>query len=596
MVKRIIRNGLTSLRAWYSGASLSRKIVMMVCLAGLFPMGIVLMLSLVEMQHRSEEQQLYALNQGYLQMEQAVEDKMTRAHNISTLLAVSDVVNSSLTLTEREKSINQQLLDFQNIDSYIYGMEMAFESSNVLFYIDESFPVVNSYSGRYRSINMAKQMDWYQSLESNNGRATWVTFQEDVLDRGQAYVAITRTLWSMNDYSRETGIMAVCLERKYLEELLLSSIQQQIIYIETSNGQILASNLPEESIIRLSSMERALNYDSFREVSIDGEKYLVRSALINDSNTYLVSVIPVDVINAQAREANINVVGLYLVVCAFVMLIFLPITKSMRGRLQIIKDQMIQIQSGVIRKIETGSSDTDEIGQLIDYYNEMVDKVEELMREQYVLGQEKTGAELKALQSQINPHFLYNTLDMINWMARKNETENIRNVVQAMSRFYRLALSRGQDIVTIADELEMCKAYMEIQECRYRGRIRFEVEVEDDIMDYLIPKITIQPFLENAIIHGINEKEFARGVVLLNGWMEDGLITLSVTDDGVGMTEEKKASSNQGSHYGMENIEKRMRLFYGEEASLQVESSPGIGTCVIITVPVKRIGEERKQE
>lgn len=567
------------------------KIVLLVCLVGLFPMGIMLALSLIEMQRHSEELLLSALNQGYHQMEQAVEDKMNGVHNISTLLAVSDVVNSGL-LTDEEKSIAKQLSDFGNIDSYAYSMEMAFEASNVLFYIDESYPVVNDYGGRFRSINMARQMDWHQNLESNNGRATWVSFQEDVMAREQAYVAITRTLWSMDDYSKEIGIMAVCLERKYLENLLLSSVQQQIIYIETSYGQILASNLPEESIIRLPDTERARNYDSFQETGIDGEKYLVRSAMIDDSSTYLVSLVPMDVIEAQTKEASINTGGLYLMICAFMLLLFIPITKSVTGGLQILKDQMIQIKSGVIRKIGSGRTGTDEIGQLIDYYNEMVDKVEELMQEQYVLGQEKTGAELKALQSQINPHFLYNTLDMINWMARKSETENIRNVVQAMSRFYRLVLSRGQDIVKIADEVEMCKAYMEIQECRYRGRIRFEVEVEDDIMDYLIPKITIQPFLENAIIHGINEKEFARGVVLLNGWMEDGMITLSVTDDGVGMTEEKKFSSNQGSHYGMENIEDRMRLFYGEEASLQIESSPGIGTCVIITVPAKRFDGE----
>ena len=191
--------------------------------------------------------------------------------------------------------------------------------------------------------------------------------------------------------------------------------------------------------------------------------------------------------------------------------------------------------------------------------------------------------------------FLYNTLDMINWMAQKDETENIRNVVQAMSRFYRLTLSKGRNIVTIGDEIRMCDAYMEIQRRRYRGKILYQVEVDEEIERYLIPKITLQPFLENAIIHGINEKEDARGIVILNGWLEDGRITLSVTDDGTGMREEDKAKPHSGSHYGMENIAQRLELFFGEEIPIQVESSLGVGTCIVINIPAKTREEETEE-
>ena len=203
-------------------------------------------------------------------------------------------------------------------------------------------------------------------------------------------------------------------------------------------------------------------------------------------------------------------------------------------------------------------------------------------------------AELDALQSQINPHFLYNTLDMINWMAQKDETDNIRDVVQSMSRFYRLTLSKGRDIVTIGDEIRMCEAYMDIQKRRYRGKILYEVEIDEEISPYLIPKITLQPFLENAIVHGINEKEDARGIVLLNGWLEDGRITLSVTDDGTGMRAEDKSKPHTGSHYGMDNIAQRLELFYGEKIPIVVESSPGIGTCIVINIPAKAGGEQEE--
>lgn len=584
------RFGLKKFVSWYRNLSLKGKIVLLVYLAGVLPVGVILVISLLEMQERSKGQQLYALNQGFNQMCQVVEDKMTRIHNISTLLAVNETINLNLTLGDGEISIAQQLANFESINSYTYGMEMAFESGNILFYIDESFPVVNSYSGRYRSIAQAEKMDWYALLESNNGRPTWVSFQEDIYDKSHSFVAVTRKLWDRDDYSRDVGVLAVLMERQALEEMLIGSVQQQIIYLETAKGQILASNVEEEelsSVFPEKESRRAGNRE-FGEISINHVNYLARRQLIGDTDTYLVSMVPRSVMDEQILEMNMGMGFLYLMVCVIVWIAFVPIIRSVTGRMRLLQNQMIQTQDGIIRKLEMNESNGDEIGQLILHYNEMVDKVEELMREQYVLGQEKAGAELKALQSQINPHFLYNTLDMINWMAQKNEIDNIYSIVQAMSRFYRLTLSKGKDIVTIGDEVKMCDAYMEIQKRRYKGRIGYQAEVEEEIMECMIPKITLQPFLENAVIHGINEKEEARGMVILNGWMEDGRITLSVTDDGVGMRAQEREPEGHGSHYGMTNISERLKLFFQEEIPVQVESSPGVGTCIIINIPVRK--------
>ena len=372
---------------------------------------------------------------------------------------------------------------------------------------------------------------------------------------------------------------------------LVSRIEEQELYLETADGTLLASNLPEEALHRLSVSQRNVDDREFGSITLGGEPCYARSCRIDGSNVYLVSVIPKGAVREGMNVPNGGMGMVFLGVSLLVVMVMATMAKSITGRLKLLKEQMLRIQEGNICKMEEGPS-RDEIGQLIGNYNVMVDQVEALLREQYILGQEKVEAELKALQSQINPHFLYNTLDMINWMSQKKESENIRSVVQAMSRFYRLTLSKGRDIVSIRDEVEMCEAYMEIQKRRYRGRICYEVEVDGDILDCLIPKITLQPFLENAIIHGINEKADGRGMVILNGWMEDGRITLSVTDDGEGMTQEDKKKSHQGSHYGLSNIEHRLELFFGESIPVQVESSPGIGTCVIINIPVRTEAEE----
>lgn len=571
---------------WFRNLSLNGKIIMMICFVGFLPLGIVLTVSLSAMDRQSEERQIYAMNQGYEQVNQAVADRLARVQNISTLLAVDETVHLSLKWSEEE--LAEQLVRFGSLNSYAYGMEMTSEVGNILFYIDGSAPVADSQSTRYRPLEDAWQADWYPALVENSGRPTWVKFGESIYDREYSYVAVTRMLWDSEDYSVSTGILAVYIDRKSLEDMLFSSMEEQTIYIETGNGLWLAGNREEEASLRLPAEYRSLADSGFHRMWLEGSEYMVRSTFLDRFDLYLVSLVPVRAMEQAVHDVNFRVRLICVLLCVFVLLAFIPMTKFVTSRIQLLKNQMMQIEDGVICKIDVENNYQDEIGQLITHYNDMVDKLQELMQEQYTLGQEKIGAELKALQSQINPHFLYNTLDMINWMAQKNETDNICSVVQAMSRFYRLTLSKGDDIVTISDEIKMCDAYMEIQRRRYKGRILYRVELEEDVMDCLIPKITLQPFLENAIIHGINEKEDARGVVMLDGWMEDERITLSVTDDGVGIREESRKQSPAGSHYGMENIADRLRLFFGEEIPIQVESSPGVGTCIIINIPIRR--------
>lgn len=554
----------------------------------MLPIGIGLVISVWEIQKQSYEQQLYALNQGYEQTSQALEDKMSRLHNISTMLAVNNMLNLSLKLTGEEKALAQQLADFESIDSYAYGMEMAFETSNIWFYIDDALPVVSENMGRYRSLGTVRQMAWYQELMNSNGTPTWVSFSENKYDMSRAYVAIARQLWDQEDYSREIGVLVVSLERDILEDMMIGAVEGQAVYVETEEGSLLAANMEEQTLPRIPAGLRNEQSGSFHEVVLDGKSCMVRSQLLDRTNVYLVSVVDKERLLSTTSVANVGLVTWYLLVCLVVLAVFIPLTRSITGRLKQLKAQMMLAQDGTFLKIENAEDYADEIGQLVGRYNGMTEQVSDLLQEQYALGQEKMQLELKALQSQINPHFLYNTLDMINWMAQKNEMDNIRSVVQSMSSFYRLTLSGGQDIVSIGDEVRMCGAYMEIQKRRYRGRILYEAEVDEDILDCLIPKITLQPFLENAIVHGINEKEDARGVVILNGWMEDGRITLSVTDDGRGISMEGQKKSTEGSHYGMENIEKRLTLYYGEEIPIQIESSPGVGTCIIINIPVRK--------
>lgn len=579
---------MRKIREWFRNASLRGKILLLIILGGILPLGIVMGVSFVVVWAQAEERLIYALNQGYNQVYQAVGDKLSGIHNISTLFAVNDMTSPVLRFDDKEMDVAEQLVLFENINSYAYGLEMTLDSSNIVIYIEDDYFVANSQSNRYRPLTDAYGAGWYQSLKANNGRPVWVLL--DGSEKEGSYAAIARELWNPDDYSQTVGILAILMERKRLDNMLQNAYEEQALYLETADGVLLASNLPGEELPRLSVSERNVDDREFRSIPVGGIPCYARSCRIDGSNVYLVSVIPKQAVRRGISMLNGRMGLMFVGVSLLILAVMGIMAKSITGRLKLLKEQMQLIQEGNICKMEEGPS-RDEIGQLVGNYNVMVDRVEALLQEQYILGQEKVEAELKALQSQINPHFLYNTLDMIGWMSQKKESENIRSVVQAMSRFYRLTLSKGKDIVPIRDEVEMCEAYMEIQKRRFKGRICYEVEVDEDILDCLIPKITLQPFLENAIIHGINEKAEGRGMVILSGWMEDGRITLSVTDDGEGMTQEDRGKAHQGSHYGLSNIEHRLKLFFGECIPVQIESSPGIGTCVIINIPI-RTGEE----
>lgn len=327
-----------------------------------------------------------------------------------------------------------------------------------------------------------------------------------------------------------------------------------------------------------------------------GEKYLLKRNEVKNTGIYLVSVVPYQYVsNVTKNTARV------VILCYFaIMIIFYYYIVYMSKRLTTPLTQLTKLISESTREEKLHQleveSQVNEIKMLVEAYNTLIEKIDYLLKQQYQLGEDKKQAELMALQSQINPHFLYNTLDMVNWMAEKNEKENVQLVIQKMSEFYRLALSKGKNEITIGEEIKLCETYLAIQQMRFRGRINYSKDVEDSILSYAIPKITLQPFVENAIIHGINVSPEGRGNITIYGWCEEDRIILAVTDDGVGMSQEESVWDNKkkGSHYGMKNIQKRLSVFYKEEIKLEIESTLGIGTCISINIPERLLGEEEE--
>ena len=211
--------------------------------------------------------------------------------------------------------------------------------------------------------------------------------------------------------------------------------------------------------------------------------------------------------------------------------------------------------------------------------------------------------EFKALQAQINPHFLYNALDTVNWMAMKKGDTEICDMVSAISNLMRISIGNKQDIFSIRQELKYVKDYLYIQETRYRDRFQVYFAIDEKILDEKIPKLTIQPLVENAIVHSV-EVSKGKTVLNINGYIEQGNVVIEIKDDGVGMDRdtllhlldppegEEKDISVAHTGLGMYAVHQRLRYLYGEEYGLTADSEPGNGTCIKICIPFTK-GEEK---
>lgn len=256
--------------------------------------------------------------------------------------------------------------------------------------------------------------------------------------------------------------------------------------------------------------------------------------------------------------------------------------KRLMGAMEAFEQEAENFQFAAVRG-------TSEISALSDSFGHMVVRIQKLMEQvrQEEITLRKT--ELNALQAQINPHFLYNTLDSIAWMCEEDRTKEAVEMVNALARLFRISISRGHELITLEREVEHAKSYLKIQNYRYKNQFTYEFDVEESCLSYLCNKITLQPIIENAIYHGI-DRMVDEGCIQIRIEEEENAIRMTVTDNGVGMTKEqcqeilhREAGDRTG--IGIKNVNDRIRIYFGEEYGLHITSELDEGTCVEIRIP-----------
>ncbi len=299
-------------------------------------------------------------------------------------------------------------------------------------------------------------------------------------------------------------------------------------------------------------------------------------------------------LDAQIRQ----VIALCIVICAyiivFLMVSFTSFGKKITKPIEELCAYTMEIASGSL-KVSAPKSNIEEIQTLSEQYDHMVLRIGELLDHVRQEQELKRKTELKLLQAQINPHFLYNTLDTIVWLAEGKRHHEVVEMVTALSSFLRMGLNNGKDFIAIRGEAEHINSYLQIQHFRYEDILDYEIDFEEGIMDFSIMKLTLQPIVENALYHGIKNCR-KKGFLKISGWQEGKAIFLKVEDNGIGMKPEallkmQKLVSRGGEDvdlregFGIANVAERIRLNFGADYGLSVESIYGVGTSVTVQIP-----------
>ncbi len=411
---------------------------------------------------------------------------------------------------------------------------------------------------------------------------------------------ITSTTFYYQGEARQAYI-AIYSSSEHFTSMLKDNltITGSVSYIINDRNAIVASSDSSLSGIYL------LDYDAIKDSFMSSNNFIERNILdttvyagfynIKQPGWFMVTVLPSGPLITQSNTIMIQYILMYLGFLVFALILAHFMSHSITNRISSVIYQMSKVRKGTLSPMDSPEYH-DEIGDLIDTYNYMTRRMDQLMAEQAKAAEELRIAEFHSLQAQINPHFLYNTMDMINWLAQQGRTEEVSRAVQSLSRFYKLTLSRKQSISTISHEAEHVDIYIQIQNMRYHDSIAFVSDIPDELMEYQIPKLTLQPIIENSVLHGILETDDKTGTIVLTGWLEDSDIVLLISDDGVGISSDRLStllsgegtSSSGGTNIAVYNTHRRLQILYGPDYGLKYSSNPGQGTEVEIRIPAKK--------
>lgn len=458
------------------------------------------------------------------------------------------------------------------------------------------------------------EQDWYKSAtdEIENIHISTPHIQDLFENETYQYnwVVSLSSLVDMNQGDTpDNGVLLVDMKYSMIEELLDNlneAAGETYYYLCTDDGEILyhprKAEIDRGLFVEESS--KAAGYENGTyELSLNGKKGNVVVNNLSYTGWKLVGVVPEGV-----QTASINKFRYYIIATTIILLMMLLIVNKMIARK--ISKPILKLDESV-KSYETGGKaeiyigGSSEIRHLANSVQNSYKQIEQLMEEIIRQQNKRRKSELDALQSQINPHFLYNTLESITWMVEANKNEEAVFMISELAKLLRISLSKGKTVIRISEELQHSKSYMNIQQIRYKDRFQVEFLIDKNVEECCTVKLVVQPLLENAIYYGVgNMDEDEGGKITVRGERKDDDIFLSIEDNGMGMSQEvvdnlltnSEKVPKHGSGVGLINVHTRIQLMFGEEYGLKIYSEPDEGTKVVIHIPAIPYSEEKREE
>lgn len=534
------------------------------------------------------------------QMNQNIDSYIDYMENIAYLISSNEDVQDYLFSDEIDSEGRYRILkQFETIlDSRSDIRNVGIISKSGRMLINNGSKSVN------HDLNINTQ-EWYtQALNSPEGATLTSSHVQHIISGERPWViTLSRGIRDRSGSGEKEGVFFIDLNYSAISGLCDQSTvgTKGYAFILDAKGNIVYHPQQQQLYNELQTENISLIMDTDEDTVLTGTGNNGKLYSISRSDKTgwtVVDCTNVRELLSKSRQAQ-SIYVLTAVVLVIVALLFSRfMARSITLPIQKLRDSMKKVQEGDFSVSDVVVDSRNEIGSLTKSFDVMTHRIQELMEQNVHEQEQKRKSELKALQSQINPHFLYNTLDSIIWMAEGKKNEEVVLMTASLARLLRQSISNEDEVVPIANEVEYARGYLTIQKMRYKDKLEFQIEVDPSILHIPLIKLVLQPIIENAIYHGLKYKE-SKGLLIIKGFPKDGNAVLQVIDDGVGMDEETLAHiydrhkvNYHSNGVGVYNVQKRLKLYYGEDYGITYESVVGKGTTATITIPGRQEGQK----
>jgi|HigsolmetaAR203D_1030402.scaffolds.fasta_scaffold01278_3 two-component system sensor histidine kinase YesM len=596
---------------WYR-LSLRSKMILLYIVVVLLPSCLLVYSYYLKSSAVMQEEIRGSMLQTLKQAELNLSNRLNNAVNVANVLTSNPLIYEYLTRHLDPGNRYQQYLDYMELEKYLESLEKTPAIWRIRLYIDSRLLYAREHV-RYFSLEELAQTKWYEHALQVRGGILWLdTYDPDPESPEKTLiVSSVRVLRDPGQFDRVIGVLVVDIKEEELSAVLadIDLGKNERIALINPNGRVIShaeKSSIGENVLERAGIERTMlgneGYVSFRQ---SDQNYTLLYQTIPMTGWKLVAEVPESAISGKSVALNrisaaVVIVATLVIFILVIVLLFASIAEGMSERIR--KLIRVMKQEGLDHLDDTiaQSALVGDISTLERTIGRMIQTVKALAEDSFRAKLQEREASLKALQAQINPHFLYNTLEAINWMAIRRKADDISDMINALSKYFRLSLNKGRDIVTVQEEMTLVKAYLDIQQTRFQGAFETVYEVPDEALGLLIPKLTLQPIVENALLHGLRSRTQHNGVIAIRMQVEPGeggsrRLVIRVEDNGVGIPADKLDTLLQRAEdkhsYGLYNVNERIRLFGGEGSGLHLESAENRGTVVTIRLTSAASGE-----